>query len=85
MKVQHPGRIYLSLRIFLSNNNNSCQALFLLLLLYTGYSKIGVQTTYYLKEDVHGKNVSDKKINYFRIPPPPGGTAILPEYIHYYG
>jgi hypothetical protein len=20
-----------------------------------------------------------------RIPPPPGGTAILPEYIHYYG
>jgi hypothetical protein len=27
-------------------------------------------------------------INYleiFRIPPPPGGTAILPEYIHYYG
>jgi hypothetical protein len=21
----------------------------------------------------------------FRIPPPPGGTAILPEYIHYYG
>jgi hypothetical protein len=23
--------------------------------------------------------------NYFHIPPPPGGTAILPEYIHYYG
>jgi hypothetical protein len=23
--------------------------------------------------------------SYFRIPPPPGGTAILPEYIHYYG
>jgi hypothetical protein len=22
---------------------------------------------------------------FFRIPPPPGGTAILPEYIHYYG
>jgi hypothetical protein len=22
---------------------------------------------------------------YIRIPPPPGGTAILPEYIHYYG
>jgi hypothetical protein len=21
----------------------------------------------------------------FRIQPPPGGTAILPEYIHYYG
>jgi hypothetical protein len=21
----------------------------------------------------------------YRIPPPPGGTAILPEYIHYYG
>jgi hypothetical protein len=24
-------------------------------------------------------------IRYSRIPPPPGGTAILPEYIHYYG
>jgi hypothetical protein len=23
--------------------------------------------------------------NCYRIPPPPGGTAILPEYIHYYG
>jgi hypothetical protein len=23
--------------------------------------------------------------SFFRIPPPPGGTAILPEYIHYYG
>jgi hypothetical protein len=25
------------------------------------------------------------KTKYNRIPPPSGGTAILPEYIHYYG
>jgi hypothetical protein len=35
-------------------------------------------------------DVTDKKINYFYYifklnPPSPGGTAILPEYIHYYG
>jgi hypothetical protein len=29
-----------------------------------------------------GANQNDGE---FTIPPPPGGTAILPEYIHYYG
>jgi hypothetical protein len=27
----------------------------------------------------------NKEITNSHIPPPPGGTAILPEYIHYYG
>jgi hypothetical protein len=45
-------------------------------------------------ERVVGSLIVDKRwegkhvyisIYIFRIPPPPGGTAILPEYIHYYG
>jgi hypothetical protein len=29
--------------------------------------------------------VPSKYNDFITIPPPPGGTAILPEYIHYYG
>jgi hypothetical protein len=57
-----------------------------------GCPKIGVQTTYLLPYqgclNVHEKNMEKMfptKNSIFRIPPPPGGTAILPEYIHYYG
>jgi hypothetical protein len=33
----------------------------------------------------YNKVVKCANVFYVRIPPPPGGTAILPEYIHYYG
>jgi hypothetical protein len=38
-----------------------------------------------LKYQTKKKKVFPTSIIIFRIPPPPGGTAILPEYIHYYG
>jgi hypothetical protein len=44
-----------------------------------------------LIEDNEKSLVTDELIHFylknciFSIPPPPGGTAILPEYIHYYG
>jgi hypothetical protein len=33
----------------------------------------------------HFEHFLSFSIKLHRIPPPPGGTAILPEYIHYYG
>jgi hypothetical protein len=38
-----------------------------------------------LAGDLNIEHQSHGRIDVIRIPPPPGGTAILPEYIHYYG
>jgi hypothetical protein len=39
----------------------------------------------YIYTDRHKKRLTLNFIKKTTIPPPPGGTAILPEYIHYYG